>query len=181
MAQLSLDLFFWIVARASGLAAFATLALALGTGVALRTSVLDWLAHNRALRVLHEFTTPLWLPLGAVHVITIVLDRTARVSVVDVFVPFRMPYGELAIGLGTLALDLFVLIVVTSWLRRRMDQTLWRRLHRLSYLACAAVFAHAVLAGSDFSQPIVSAIAWSTAFALGVLAVARILWGRLPA
>lgn len=176
-----LDLFFWIVARVTGLASFTTLALALGTGVALRTSVLDWLANNRALRALHEFTTPLWLPLGALHVVTIVLDRTARVSALDVVVPFRMPYGTLAIGLGTIAFDLFILIVLTSWLRRRMDQTLWRWIHRLSYVAFAAAFAHAVLAGTDFSQPIVSALAWSTAFGLGVLAVARILWGRLPA
>lgn len=177
---MDLDLFFWLIARITGLAAFTTLALALGTGVAMRTSVLDWLANNRALRVLHEFTTPLWLPLGGVHVATIVLDRTARVSVLDVVVPFGMPYGTLAIGLGTVAFDLLVLVVVTSWLRRRMDQELWRWIHRLSYPAFAAIFAHAIGAGSDFSQPIVSAIAWSTAFALGVLAVARIVWGRLP-
>ncbi len=177
---MDLDLFFWIVARISGLASFMTLAIALGTGVALRTSVLDWLSNNRAMKALHEFTTPLWLPLAAIHVATIILDRTARVSALDVVVPFRVSYAPLAIGLGTLTLDIFVLVVVTSWLRRHMDQTLWRWIHRLSYVAFAAVFLHAVWAGTDFSQPAVSALAWSTAFALAVLSVARILWGRLP-
>ncbi len=178
---MELDLFFWIVARVAGLASFTTLAIALGTGVALRTSVLDWLGSNRAMKALHEFTTPLWLPLGAVHVVTIVLDRTARVSALDIVVPFRVQYAPLAIGLGTLTFDIFALVVVTSWLRRHMDQTLWRWIHRLSYVAFAALFAHAVLSGSDFSQPVVSALAWSTAFALGILAIARILFGRLPA
>lgn len=176
-----LDLFLWVLARVAGLASFATLAVALGTGVALRTSVLDWLGSNRAMKALHEFTTPLWLPLGGVHVLTIVLDKTARLGALDVVVPFRVPYAPVAIGLGTLTFDVFAVVVVTSWLRRFMDQALWRWIHRLSYLAFAALFVHAVLAGSDFSQPVVSALAWSTAFALAILALARILFGRLPA
>ena len=181
VALVDLDLFLWTVARITGLASFTTLAVAVVTGVALRSSVLDWLANNRAMRTLHEFTTPLWLPLGAIHVVTIVLDRTARLGTLDIVVPFRVSYAPLEIGLGTVTLDLFVLVVVTSWLRRHMDQGLWRWIHRLSYVAFATLFAHAVLSGSDFSQPLVSAIAWSTAFALGILAVARILFGRLPA
>lgn len=178
---MELDLFFWIVARIAGLASFTTLAVAIGTGVALRTAVLDWLGTNRALKALHEFTTPLWLPLGAVHVITIVLDRTARLTALDVIVPFRVSYAPVAIGLGTLALDVLALVVLTSWVRRHMNQALWRWIHRLSYPGFAALFAHAVLSGSDFSEPVVSALAWSTAFALGVLALARIVFGRLPA
>ncbi len=175
------DLFLWILARITGLASFTTLAIALGTGVALRTSVLDWLGTNRALKALHEFTTPLWLPLGVVHVITIVLDRTARIAPLDVVLPFRVPYAPLAIGLGTVAFDIFAVVVLTSWLRRFMDQALWRSIHRLSYVGFAALFAHAVYSGTDFSQPLVSALAWSTAFALAILGLARILFGRLPA
>ncbi len=177
---MDLDLLLWGIARVTGLASFMTLAIALGTGVALRTSVLDWLGSNRAMRALHDFSNALWLPLGAVHVLAIVLDRTARLSALDVVAPFRVPYGTLAIGLGTITFDVFALVVLTSFVRRRLDQTLWRWIHRLSYVAFAALFAHAVLSGSDFSSPVVSALAWSTAFALGILAIARILWGRLP-
>jgi DMSO/TMAO reductase YedYZ heme-binding membrane subunit len=70
---------------------------------------------------------------------------------------------------------------VTAWLRRRLDATLWRWLHRLAYLAFALLFVHAVLGGSDFSDPLVSAVTWSVAAILAVLSLARLAWGRLPA
>ncbi len=174
------DLLFWALARATGIGAFAALAIALLSGIALRTATLDWLATNRALKALHTWTQSLWLPLGGLHLLTIWLDRTARVGLADLVVPFGVGYGSLAVGLGTLAFDAFVLVAITAWARRWMDLGLWRWIHRAGYLAYAFTFAHAVLSGSDFSSPAISAIAWATAFGLAVLTLSRVLWGRLP-
>jgi methionine sulfoxide reductase heme-binding subunit len=175
------DQFLWVLARVAGLASYASLAVALLTGIALRSAVLDWLGSNRALRSLHEYTTVLWIPLGLVHVGALVLDQTARVGLLDVFIPFRAPYGTLAIGLGTLSVDVLVVVTVTSFVKRRMQPELWRWLHRLAYAAFALIFLHAVLGGTDFSDPAVSAITWATAAALAVLGLTRAIWGRLPA
>jgi len=175
------DLEFWFIARITGLTAFAVLSLSVLSGEALRTSVLDFLAKNRAIRRLHDFTTPLWLPVALTHVIALVLDRTARISVTDLFVPFVTDYGQLAIGLGTISLDIILVVVVTSWLRSRMNNTLWTWIHRTSYIGFVALFFHAALSGTDFDAPLVSAIAWSTAAGLAILGFARIVWGRLPA
>jgi predicted ferric reductase len=175
------DLFFWVLARVAGLSAFAALSISLLSGLSLRSGVMDWLGPNRVLRSLHEYTTVLWIPLGGLHVLALLLDRTARVSVVDVVVPFLMPYGRLAVGLGTLTLELFLLVAVTGWLKRRMSNQAWQWVHRLSYLAFGLLFFHAVLGGSDFSDPVVSSLTWSTASLLALLTAARVLWGRLPA
>jgi len=168
------DQFIWVLARVCGLASYASLAIALLTGIALRTAVLDWLGSNRALRSMHEYATVLWIPLAVLHVIALLLDHTARVSPIDVFVPFLAPYGTLAIGLGTLSLDILILVTVTAWMKRRMKQPTWQWLHRLAYVAFALVFVHALLGGTDFSDPLVSAITWGTAAALITLAVFRI-------
>jgi methionine sulfoxide reductase heme-binding subunit len=175
------DQFLWVLARVAGLASYASLAVALLTGIALRTAVLDWLGSNRALRSLHDYTTVLWIPLGVVHVGALLLDHTARVGLLDVLAPFRAPYGTLAIGLGTLSVDLLVVVTVTSFFKRRLQPDLWRWLHRLAYVAFGLMFLHAVLGGTDFSDPFVSAITWATAAALAVLAFTRVVWGRLPA
>jgi predicted ferric reductase len=175
------DLEFWFIARITGLTAFAVLSLSVLSGEALRTSVLDFLAKNRAIRKLHDFTTPLWLPLGITHVVALALDRTARITPVDVFVPFLTDYGQLAIGLGTISLDILFVVTLTSWLRSRMNNTLWMWIHRTSYIGFVALFFHAALSGTDFDAPLVSAIAWSTAAGLTILGFARIVWGRLPA
>lgn len=178
------DLLFWETARVTGLAAYATLAISLVTGLSLRTAILDWLASNRALKALHQFTAWIWIPLGALHISALLLDRTAKIGIIDVFVPFRTPYagsGRLGIGLGTLALEAFVIVAVTGWLKRWIHGATWQWIHRISYVAFGVLFFHALLSGTDFSDPVVSALTWSSAFTLAVLSMARVIWGRLPA
>jgi len=175
------DLEFWFIARITGLTAFAVLSLSVLSGEALRTSVLDFLAKNRAVRKLHDFTTPLWLPLVFAHLIALLLDKTARIQPINVVVPFVTDYGELPIGLGTVAFDIVMVVAITSWLRSRMNNTLWTWIHRTSYIGFVALFFHAALSGTDFDAPLVSAIAWSTAAGLAILGISRIVWGRLPA
>ena len=177
------DLYLWLLGRVAGLSCFAALSIAVVSGVALRAGTFSGVATNRALNSTHRFVTVLWLPLGAVHVLALLLDQTARLAVWDVFLPFVASYdgrGRLAIGLGTLSLDMVLVVAVTGWLRNRLPNNLWCWLHRLSYLAFALFFFHAVLSGTDFSSPIVSAITWSSAFALAVLSAGRLVWGRLP-
>lgn len=178
---MNLDLFFWILARVAGLAAFAALSISLLSGLSLRTGVLDWLGSNRALRSLHEYTTVLWMPLGGLHIVALLLDQTSRVRLVDVIVPFLMPYGTLAIGLGTITFEVFLLVTITGLLKRRMNNQAWQWVHRLSYVAFGLLFVHALLGGSDFGDPAVSALAWATAGLLAVITAARVIWGRLPA
>ncbi len=177
------DLEFWFIARITGLTAFAVLSLSVLSGEALRTSVLDFLAKNRAIRKLHDFTTPLWLPLVFAHLIALLFDKTAAIQPINGVVPFVTTYEPyfLPIGLGTVAFDIIMIVTITSWLRSRMNNTLWMWIHRTSYLAFVALFFHAALSGTDFDAPLVSAIAWSTAAGLAILGVSRIVWGRLPA
>ena len=175
------DQFLWVLARVAGLGSYAALALALVTGIALRTAVFDWLGSNRALRSLHEYTTVLWIPLAGIHIVALVLDSTARITVVDLVVPFHAVYGTLAIGLGALAVDVLLVVTVTALLKRIIKPDLWKWLHRLAYAAFALIFLHALLSGTDFSDPIVSAVSWAVAAALLALGLARAVWGRLPA
>ncbi|TAN35098.1 hypothetical protein EPN29_00275 [bacterium] len=175
------DQFFWVLARVAGLGSYAALAIVVVTGIALRSAVLDWLGSNRALRSLHEYTTALWIPLAGLHLVSLLLDTTARIGLIDLFVPFHSSYGTLAIGLGALSVDVLLVVTVTALLKRQINQPAWKWLHRLAYVAFALIFFHAVLSGTDFSDPAVSAISWAAAATLAALGLARVFWGRLPA
>jgi sulfoxide reductase heme-binding subunit YedZ len=178
---LTTDQFFWVLARVAGLGSYAALAIALVTGIALRTAMFDWLGSNRVVRSLHEYTIVLWIPLAVIHVGSLLLDSTARIALLDVFVPWHSSYGTLGIGLGALSLDVLLLVTVVAYFKRRMRKEVWLWIHRLAYGAFALVFLHAALSGTDFSDPLVSAITWGSAAALLTLGVARVLGGRLPA
>jgi sulfoxide reductase heme-binding subunit YedZ len=178
---MTLDQFFWVLARVAGLGSYAALAIALVTGIALRTAVFDWLGNNRVVRSVHEYTTVLWIPLAVLHLVTLLLDKTARIGLLDLVVPFHSSYGTLGVGLGALSVDLLLVVTVAAYMKRRMSKALWLWVHRLSYVAFALVFFHGALSGTDFSDPMVSAITWGSAAALLTLGLARLLGGRLPA
>lgn len=175
-----LDQFLWLASRAAALTAFFVLAGAVLTGVALRSALLGPWSRGRELSALHQFLTVLWVPLVFAHVGFIVADRTARLHVWDALIPFRAPYGTLAIGLGTVGFDLLIIVTVTSYLRRSLGPRAWRWLHRLSYVMFALFFVHAQLAGTDLARPVISAAAWGVLAAISVLSLARVVFGRLP-
>jgi DMSO/TMAO reductase YedYZ heme-binding membrane subunit len=113
-------------------------------------------------------------------VVALLADKTAQIDPLDIVVPFQVSYAPVAIGLGTVSADIVIVVTVTSWLRRRMNDRLWRWVHRSSYIAFVTVFVHALLSGTDFSSPLISSISWSAALGIGLLAIARIVFGRLP-
>ena len=160
------DTILWVLGRSTGAAATVALSIALLSGVALRPGFLQWFTHNRGLRAVHDAASLIWLPLGAVHVVALLFDSQAKLAPADLVIPFIASYGVLAIALGTISLDLFAAVMITSWLRSRMSQRVWLSIHRLSYAAFAAVFAHTLLSGSDFTNPFLSVLAWLILFAL---------------
>ena len=169
-----MDLVFWLLSRSSGTGSAVALELALLSGMALRTGALGWLTHNRGVRVLHDSASILWLPLAIVHVVALLLDPTARIGLADLAIPFAAPYGAIAIGLGTISLQLFAIVIVSAWLRARIANEVWTALHRLSYPAFALLVGHSLLAGTDFSQPLIAGLAWVTVAALAAVGVVRV-------
>ena len=99
----------WVTARSTGTAALVALILSVLSGMALRSGALAWLSHNRAVRAVHDLTSLLWLPLAIAHVIALMLDPYAKIGFADLLVPFLVSYGSLAIGLGTISLQLVVI------------------------------------------------------------------------
>jgi predicted ferric reductase len=174
------DTAFWIAGRSTGVAACVALSLALLSGIALRPGILLWFTHNRGLRAVHDTASLVWLPLGALHIVALLLDPQAHLAPTDVVVPFVAAYGGVAIGLGTISLWAFAIVMVTSWFRSRLTQRTWLMLHRLSYVGFAAVFAHVLLSGTDFGNPLLAAVARFAFLALCVAAGIRLFRGTRP-
>jgi len=83
------------------------------------------------------------------HVLTVVLDPFPPIGLATAVVPFASSYRSLWLGLGTIAFDLMLAIVVTSLLRTRLGYRSWRNVHVLAYLAWPVALLHGFGAGSD--------------------------------
>ena len=156
----------WVLARSSGLVAMGllTLSVLLGIAAGARTSPSWW--PRFVTQGLHRWTAATGVLLLVAHVGSVVLDPHAAIDVVDVVVPFDADYRSLWTGLGTVAVDLLLLVVVTSLLRSRLRPRLWRALHLCAYAAWALAVAHGVGAGTDAGDRWVAA---TTAASVGLV------------
>jgi sulfoxide reductase heme-binding subunit YedZ len=163
---------FWLLARASGLTAYALLTAAMVAGLVLKARPFGRSLRAASVTDVHRFLTLLSLGALALHGGALVLDRTLHMSLAGLVVPGASPYRPSAVALGVLAAELAAVIVGSFWLRRRIGARNWRRLHWATYLVFVAATAHGLLAGTDSSRAwavdvylsAVGAVAFTTAW-----------------
>ena len=116
------------------------------------------------------------------HVVTAILDPFVTIGWAATVLPFASGYRTLAIGLGTLAVDLGGAVLLTSLVRARLGYRAWRAVHWLAYLAWPVAFVHSLTAGNDLGVWWVVLIEWGCAAAVATAVLARLLAGiRHPA
>jgi hypothetical protein len=97
-----------------------------------------------------------------IHIITEILAQ--RVHVIDAVIPFLSPFRTFYIGLGTIASDLIILLVVTGIMRGRFNANgkawRWRAIHYTSYASFVFGVWHGLLGGRP-GKPYVD---WSYGF-----------------
>ncbi len=140
---------FWLLARATGLTAYALLTTSVLAGLTVKSKPLGARIKAAAVTDLHRFLALLGLGVVAVHGLTLVLDSTVRMPLAGLLVPGLSPYRPLATGIGVLAAELMLLIYVSFSLRRRIGVRAWRRLHYLTFAVFAAATVHGLAAGTD--------------------------------
>jgi sulfoxide reductase heme-binding subunit YedZ len=95
----------------------------------------------------HRFCGLLAAAFLAVHILTAVIGRYARIRLVAILVPFASGYARGWIALGAVASDLVAALIVTSLLRRRLNYRSWRLVHLLAYACWPVAFAHSLGTG----------------------------------
>src|SRR6202022_3409879 len=98
---------------------------------------------------LHRDLSLLTLAFLVIHVVTSVLDPFARLGLRDALVPFSSWYRPLWLGLGVVAAELVVALVLTSLVRKHIGFRLWRVIHWFAYIAWPAALLHGLGTGSD--------------------------------
>jgi methionine sulfoxide reductase heme-binding subunit len=164
----------WYVARGSGAVALVLLTLSVAGGVV--TSV-RWSSERYprfVIQLLHRNISLLAVVFIVIHIATVVIDGFAPIGWIDAVVPFRSGYRPLWLGLGAIAFDLVLALIITSLLRQRIGQRTWRIVHWSSYVCWPLVVLHGLGAGSDAQSELMLATT-AACFLLVVLAV----WWRL--
>ncbi|MER6798019.1 ferric reductase-like transmembrane domain-containing protein, partial [Amycolatopsis mediterranei] len=136
---------------------------ALGAG---RFATREW--PRFAVAAVHRNLALTSLAFLAAHIASAVLDGYVPLGWLDVVVPFGADYQPLWVGLGAVAIDLVLAIVVTSLVRTRLPARVWRTVHWLAYLCWPVALVHGFGMAEDDS-------AYGWIVALDVLCVLAVL------
>lgn len=161
----------WYLTRGFGAAALVVLTASVAIGAA---HTLRWRSRSLPRFVvddLHRVLSLSALALVTVHVVTSVLDSFAPVAIRDAFVPFAGVYRPTWLGLGAIAFDLMLVLVVTSMWRGRIGYRTWRAIHWTAWACWPPALVHAFGTGSDIKR------GWMLALGIGCALVVAIAVG----
>jgi hypothetical protein len=162
----------WYVTRGTGLVSMLLLTgtIALGVLEVNRWSSPRWPRFVTA--ALHKNVSLLATTFLAVHIVTAVVDSYAPIHWIEVVVPFTSAYRAAWLGLGAVASDLLIALLITSLLRARIGYATWRVIHWAAYACWPIAVVHGLGTGSDTRQP------WALALYGGsmVLVVVCVWW-----
>jgi len=170
------DTLLWYTTRGAGAVSLILLTAVVVLGIlsALRVQAAGW---PRFLTTgLHRNLALMTLVFLALHVVTAVVDPFTHLGWLTAVVPFSSYYRTFWLGLGTIAFELLIAIVVTSLARGLIGHAAWRMVHWLTYASWPVAVIHGIGTGTDTLS------AWLLAITVAcVVAVVAAIGFRLTA
>jgi sulfoxide reductase heme-binding subunit YedZ len=162
----------WALGRGNGVVALAFLTLSVVLGVASRSGRPMFALPRFGVAGVHRFVALAATLLVALHIGLLFLDPYAKLTLVDLAVPFLGSYRPLWQGLGTVAFDVLVIVIIASQLRERLGPRIFRAIHWSTYLLWPIAMAHGLGNGTDTGD------LWFQVFAgcCAVLFLATVIW-----
>lgn len=160
----------WYLSRATGVLATVLLSTVFVLGLVVSRGT----DRGRTSTVVMGLHRTLSLGMSAfliVHVLTAVLDTYVPIGVLSAVLPFASAYQTVWVTIGTLAFDALIAVVLTSLLRHRLPENLWRTVHWTAYLLWPGALAHGYFLGTS-GQPW---LRWIT-LGCGAVGVAAVGW-----
>jgi len=139
----------WILLRAAGIGAYLMLWATVSWGLIGTTSVVGKRVSRATSITFHQFLAVSASFLIGVHIGSLLLDSFVHFTPLDVAVPLHTSYKTVPVALGIASMYAVATVLVSSWTRKRLSTTWWRRLHLLAVPAFALALVHGVFTGTD--------------------------------
>jgi len=143
------DQLLWYTTRGAGAVSLVLLSAVVVLGIlsVLRVQSTSWPRFLTA--GLHRNLSLMALVFLALHIVTAVVDPFTHLGWLAAVVPFSSYYRTFWLGLGTVAFELMLAIVLTSLIRGFIGQSAWRLIHWLAYASWPVAVLHGFGTGTD--------------------------------
>lgn len=143
----------WALGRGTGVVGLVLFSLAVVLGITVRAGRGAAGLPRFGIARLHRDVALLATAFIGIHMVSLLFDSYAQLNVIDLVLPFLAEYRPFWLGLGTLAVDIVLAVVVTALLRHRIGARVFRTVHAGTYVLWPISVAHAVGAGTDAGEP----------------------------
>lgn len=139
----------WALGRGTGIVALALVTLSVLLGILTRSGRPAPGLPRFAITLVHRNASLLAAAFTLIHVITLLFDSYAQLELIDFYVPFLGEANPIWLGLGTVAFDLLLAVMITGLLRNSLGQRTFRAVHWAAYALWPIALAHALGTGTD--------------------------------
>ena len=168
---------YWYLTRGTGTIALVLLTLSVALGIANVRRLHSPNVPRFVLDAVHRNVSLLAMAFLLVHIVTSLLDGFAPIRLIDTVIPFASAYRPLWVGLGAVALDLLLAVMITSLLRRRFGHRAWRATHWAAYACWPLALLHGLGTGSDTKAGWMLALVGGLVIVMIVAVVSRAIAG----
>ena len=139
----------WFLNRGTGVVALVLLTAATVLGVLALGGRPGSRVPRFVVQAVHRNVALLAVVTVVVHVFTAVVDEIVDIRWWHALVPFTGDYERLWLGLGAVAVDLLLVVTISSLLRHRLRHRTWHSLHQATYLLWLSSVLHGAGMGTD--------------------------------
>lgn len=167
---------FWYLSRASGIIAYIFLWWSSILGLLMTTRMTPRGNIFQAAHELHQYNSILGIFFLGLHGFVLIFDHYLQASLWQIMIPFTIfAYRPLSVGLGQVGLYLWLLLVLSFYLRKKIGVRSWRIIHYLSFALFGLALLHGIVSGTDTGLPGMQILYWFSGASVMALSVYRIL------
>ncbi len=141
---------FWYLARATAFVSLSLLWLSMALGLGITNKMARLWPGAPATFAIHEYVSLLGMAFALFHALVLLGDHYINFTLAQVLMPFAtVDYRPFWVGIGQLGFYLWVIVVISFYIRPIIGQKTWRTLHYASFALYLMGLFHGLFSGTD--------------------------------
>lgn len=139
----------WISARTLGIAAWLASSVTVIVGLVISTRLASRPRSVRLTNTVHRSAATLTLAFVIGHILTLIPDPYAKLTLLDSLIPGQAPNNTIATALGTIAFLALALVALGGTVRSHLGRRTWKAIHSVAFVVWPLASIHFIVMGTD--------------------------------
>jgi hypothetical protein len=140
---------YWYLSRSAGFVALSILWVSMAMGLTITNKIAKRWPGTPAAFAVHQYVSLLGLAFAVYHALVLIGDHYTDFSLPRLLTPFSIAYERVWVGLGQVGFFVWVIVVLSFYVRKHIGQKVWRLIHYANFAMYAMGMFHGLFTGWD--------------------------------